>query len=523
MRMRVPARPRTEPLRRARAAGLPVSRPDDAREREARSAVPRSCLACACGQPCRRHAGAAADGVRVYRGPDASADAAALDAAAFTVGRDVVVSDAVDLATPTGQAVLAHELVHANRHADAGVVHRIDWRSVRDDVVWYYQAGRHDVYQPIRGETGSTIGDVVSAPFVWGLNALGSAANAITRLAATPDILMEAAGMSQTDRDAANFALMMSGVGEVAMAPEAMRAFDLMLARWWTRLRMERALAAEAPITAELAWGAPTRRVPQPGPNGAILGEASELRLLDEGVGARNTIWAGDQLGFPYQAGLRELEPLEEAVARLGATDGIQGGAWGPRARISVPAWAENRALVTYLRGREQTGQCATGVCALMLRDAGFTEATAVSRAGEPIEWLGGNFSHFVDAVNQRGSHAAFLRSIGLRYPGINTSYATREELLAALRAYPPNTRFVVMAEGRTAQHAMYAMRTAGDEVVLLHAEVDVAGVHRTLAGAEVNLRAYTNFRFRPLPPAFLDWLATGQGSQPRGNVGRPR
>lgn len=74
-----------------------------------------------CGQPLDTETRAAMEArlgadfgqVRVHSGPDAAAAAAARQAAAFTVGQDVVLgAEAPPAATPIGQYLLAHELAH---------------------------------------------------------------------------------------------------------------------------------------------------------------------------------------------------------------------------------------------------------------------------------------------------------------------------------------------------------------------------------------------------------------------------
>jgi hypothetical protein len=51
--------------------------------------------------------------VRIHRGPEANAAAQAVNAAAFTIGRDIVMADSFyDPVSSTGRQLLAHELVH---------------------------------------------------------------------------------------------------------------------------------------------------------------------------------------------------------------------------------------------------------------------------------------------------------------------------------------------------------------------------------------------------------------------------
>jgi hypothetical protein len=62
--------------------------------------------------------------VRIHRGPEADAAAQALDAAAFTIGRDIVMADSFyEPASPAGRQLVAHELVHTiqqSRTREAG-------------------------------------------------------------------------------------------------------------------------------------------------------------------------------------------------------------------------------------------------------------------------------------------------------------------------------------------------------------------------------------------------------------------
>ena len=61
--------------------------------------------------------------VRIHRGSEASQLNEAISAQAFTVGRDVFVHDSTDLASRSGEHVLAHELAHTTQ--SAGAVHRL--------------------------------------------------------------------------------------------------------------------------------------------------------------------------------------------------------------------------------------------------------------------------------------------------------------------------------------------------------------------------------------------------------------
>jgi hypothetical protein len=62
--------------------------------------------------------------VRIHRGPEANAAAQAVDAAAFTIGSDIVMADSFyEPASPAGRQLLAHELVHTiqqSRTREAG-------------------------------------------------------------------------------------------------------------------------------------------------------------------------------------------------------------------------------------------------------------------------------------------------------------------------------------------------------------------------------------------------------------------
>jgi hypothetical protein len=62
--------------------------------------------------------------VRIHRGPEANAAAQAVDAAAFTIGCDIVMADSFyEPASPAGRQLLAHELVHTiqqSRTREAG-------------------------------------------------------------------------------------------------------------------------------------------------------------------------------------------------------------------------------------------------------------------------------------------------------------------------------------------------------------------------------------------------------------------
>jgi hypothetical protein len=50
--------------------------------------------------------------VRVHAGEDANSSADAIEAAAYTAGREIVLSDQIDIDQPAGRWVLAHELAH---------------------------------------------------------------------------------------------------------------------------------------------------------------------------------------------------------------------------------------------------------------------------------------------------------------------------------------------------------------------------------------------------------------------------
>lgn len=64
-------------------------------------------------------------GVRLHTDSVAARAAAGLDAAAFTHGRDIWFGvGQLDTRSPQGRALLAHELIHAARHAQLGIIHR---------------------------------------------------------------------------------------------------------------------------------------------------------------------------------------------------------------------------------------------------------------------------------------------------------------------------------------------------------------------------------------------------------------
>ena len=59
--------------------------------------------------------------VRIHRGPEANAAAQAVDAAAFTIGRDIVMADSFyEPGSCAGRQLLAHELVHTIQQSPAG-------------------------------------------------------------------------------------------------------------------------------------------------------------------------------------------------------------------------------------------------------------------------------------------------------------------------------------------------------------------------------------------------------------------
>ncbi|MCX6598067.1 MAG: DUF4157 domain-containing protein [Acidobacteria bacterium] len=63
--------------------------------------------------------------VRVHSGTDANLSARSVSALAFTYGHDIVMSDRVVPGTAQHHQILAHELVHATRHAGDDALHRI--------------------------------------------------------------------------------------------------------------------------------------------------------------------------------------------------------------------------------------------------------------------------------------------------------------------------------------------------------------------------------------------------------------
>jgi hypothetical protein len=63
--------------------------------------------------------------VRVHSGADANASARSVSALAFTYGHDIVMSDRLVPGSAQHHQVLAHELVHATRHAGDAALHRV--------------------------------------------------------------------------------------------------------------------------------------------------------------------------------------------------------------------------------------------------------------------------------------------------------------------------------------------------------------------------------------------------------------
>jgi RHS repeat-associated protein len=87
-----------------------------------------------------------------------------------------------------------------------------------------YQTGKHDLFQTNPGyDTGFAPLNLVVNLFVTASNVCTVPFNAVTETAAIPEELARAAGASEQDIDAMNFALMMTGVGEVAALPNIAR------------------------------------------------------------------------------------------------------------------------------------------------------------------------------------------------------------------------------------------------------------------------------------------------------------
>jgi RHS repeat-associated protein len=87
-----------------------------------------------------------------------------------------------------------------------------------------YQTGKNDIFQTNPGyDTGFAPLNLVVNLFVTASNVATIPFNAATELASVPDDIARAAGVSDQDIDAMNFALMMTGVGEVAALPEIAR------------------------------------------------------------------------------------------------------------------------------------------------------------------------------------------------------------------------------------------------------------------------------------------------------------
>ena len=88
-----------------------------------------------------------------------------------------------------------------------------------------YQTGKNDIFQTNSGyDTGFAPANLVVNLFVTASNLCTIPFNAVTELAAIPEDIARAAGASEQDIEAMNFALMMTGVGEVAVLPRITRA-----------------------------------------------------------------------------------------------------------------------------------------------------------------------------------------------------------------------------------------------------------------------------------------------------------
>jgi hypothetical protein len=311
------------------------------------------------------------------------------------------------------------------------------------------------------------------------------------------------------DRDAANFALLMTGSGEAVMLPGAMREADRRLMTWLARLRFEEALASEAPLAAEgMQWGAPTRGIPTP-MRLAAIGDESAMQLGELGdamAASRNR----SMLWLPYESEALETMP---------------GFARQPNAS-RMPSWLDTpEALLRYPQGRYDTGQCASGVCTLLLRDAGFTDAVGVVEGENLVRWsgTGEGLESFREAVNTAGSPASFLRSLGRRMPaqsGAGSTYATRQDMITAMQQRPPGTRYIVQVQGSGgSQHALYAIRAENGEIMFMHGMIDTSGEEAIMYGAEATTRQLDRFgawRFREIPQRILDWIGQGAaGNRP--------
>ena len=97
------------------------------------------------------------------------------------------------------------------------------WRFT--DAGFQYQTGKNDIFRTDPGyDTGFAPLNLVLNLVVTASNVCTVPFNAATELAAIPEDIARAAGASEQDIDAMNFALMMTGVGEVAALPRIARA-----------------------------------------------------------------------------------------------------------------------------------------------------------------------------------------------------------------------------------------------------------------------------------------------------------
>jgi RHS repeat-associated protein len=87
-----------------------------------------------------------------------------------------------------------------------------------------YPTGRYDMFDTHPGfDTGFAPANLVVNLVVTARNICTIPFNAVTEVASTPEMIMRAAGASEEDIGAMNFALMMTGVGEVAAVPQLTR------------------------------------------------------------------------------------------------------------------------------------------------------------------------------------------------------------------------------------------------------------------------------------------------------------
>jgi RHS repeat-associated protein len=91
-----------------------------------------------------------------------------------------------------------------------------------------YQTGKHDLFRTDPGyDTGFAPLNLVVNLVVTASNVCTIPFNAVTEIAAIPEEIARAAGASETDIEAMNFALMMTGVGEVAALPRISQALTV--------------------------------------------------------------------------------------------------------------------------------------------------------------------------------------------------------------------------------------------------------------------------------------------------------